>query len=104
MTQILYCFHCGDSLTYANGEYYCQRGGLGLSKALESLLLEAISSKPAEPQAELNEKSTFRCVRCRSFMKSTDTLGTQWQCLACGLEYSRKITRQIVERHGHAMS
>lgn len=102
MTQPLYCFRCGDPFTIVNGEYYCSRGEMGLSKFLSELIVAAAAIATASGQLKPAEKSDFRCSRCRAFMKMMEPPGTGTQCPACNMQYTPQMTYHMIERHPHA--
>jgi len=102
MTESLYCFRCGDPLTIVNGEYYCARGEMGLSKFLAGLIVEAAAVATPKESSGPIEKSRFRCVRCRTFMKDNKAPETGMVCQSCSMQYTPKMTYNMIELHPHA--
>lgn len=100
--QSVYCFRCGDPLTVLNGERYCVRGQMGLSKVMTELIEAAIATTPSGETVHAVEKSGFRCVRCRALMTPKDQRGLSFQCSACKLRYTKQMVFQMVELHPHA--
>ncbi len=102
MTEALYCFRCGDPFTTIDGCLYCSRGDMGLSPLLTELLVAAAAVATRGETLKPVENSSFRCVRCRTFMRQMDKIGLIFQCPDCSMHYSKQITYNMVERHGHA--
>jgi hypothetical protein len=97
-----YCFRCGDPLKIINGEFYCAQGDMYVSKFLSDLLTQAASAAAFGDSASPVEKSHFRCIRCRGYMKQMGVPGTGIHCPACGMHYTPRMTYNMIERHAHA--
>ena len=97
-----YCFRCGDPFNMVNGEFYCARGDMYVSKFLSELLIQEAAAKATGEPSSPVEKSSFRCIRCRAFMKQMDPPGTGIQCPVCNMRYTPQMTYNMIERHPHA--
>ncbi|MBX3221912.1 MAG: hypothetical protein KF795_15455 [Labilithrix sp.] len=90
----LYCFRCADPMRRVRGELTCMPGEMGLSKVVETTLLQRFGERVdmcAAPPARL---SAWYCPGCR------DPLADDMSCSKCR-ETLFDLRFQLVELHPH---
>ncbi len=97
----IYCPWCTDTMVMKDGHLYCQKGNVGLSRRVESEILEALES--IEPHTKVGGATSdisYHCPNCGSDLKYTGS-PIMLRCKECGFSLKPGAGHMLTEYHTH---
>ncbi len=100
----MFCPKCGDTMTRAEGTWYCASGDMALAGVLDRELTQLVEAAPVEQHSSGRQSQShlnWYCPRCRGTLSSLEPRTIGMSCGACGLQLPGPVVYRLVETHPH---